>query len=142
MSAAWRSDALVALSTMGVLEWEEEITHATRRIFHDGPGHARLSAKLFHADYDVIHRWIDTVPGSGVRGGGIVHRLQHGHDLAAAGAIYEQHGLPGLLVWIQHMSQDVMTPTGVPIPIGRNARGVLCCQVISRPCRNLQARML
>jgi hypothetical protein len=53
------------------------------------------------------------VPGSGIRGGGIVHRLQHGHDLAAAQQLYAAHGLPGLLVWMQ----DVATPTRVPIPL-------------------------
>jgi hypothetical protein len=51
-------------------------------------------------------------------GGGILHRLQHGHDFPALREIYDRHGLPGALVWLQHNSQDLATPTGVPLPIG------------------------
>ena len=47
-----------------------------------------------------------------------MHRLQHGHDLRAATQIYEEHGLPGVLVWAQHIAQDVTTPTGIPFPVG------------------------
>jgi hypothetical protein len=118
LSIAWRADALVGLSAMGVTVWEQEIVTVTRSVFHDGLRHQELSRRLFGSDCDTIHRWIDTVPGSGIRGGGIVHRLQHGHDLAAAQALYEQHGLPGLLVWMQHVGQDLATPTGIPIPVG------------------------
>lgn len=118
LSIAWQADALVGLSAMGVTVWEREIVTVTRSVFHDGLRHQELSRRLFGSDYDAIHRWIDTVPGSGIRGGGIVHRLQHGHDLAAAQALYDQHGLPGLLVWMQHVGQDLATPTGIPIPIG------------------------
>ncbi|HEU4884393.1 MAG TPA: hypothetical protein VFT45_19205, partial [Longimicrobium sp.] len=118
LSIAWRADALVGLSAMGVTVWEREIVTVTRSVFHDGLRHQELSRRLFGSDYDAIHRWIDTVPGSGIRGGGIVHRLQHGHDLAAAQALYEQHGLSGLLVWMQHVGQDLATPTGIPIPMG------------------------
>jgi hypothetical protein len=118
LSIAWQSDALVGLSAIGVTVWEREIVTVTRSVFHDELRHQDLSRRLFGADYDAIHRWIDTVPGSGIRGGGIVHRLQHGHDAAAAQALYEQHGLPGLLVWMQHVGQDLATPTGIPIPIG------------------------
>jgi hypothetical protein len=118
LSIAWQSDALVGLSAMGVTVWEREIVTVTRSVFHDGLRHQELSRRLFGSDYDAIHRWIDTVPGSGVRGGGIVHRLQHGHDVAAAQVLYEQHGLPGLMVWMQHVGQDLATPTGIPIPMG------------------------
>lgn len=118
LSIAWQSDALVGLSAMGVTVWEREIVTVTRSVFHDGLRHQELSRRLFGSDYDAIHRWIDTVPGSGIRGGGIVHRLRHGHDVAAAQSLYEQHGLPGLMVWMQHVGQDLATPTGIPIPIG------------------------
>lgn len=118
LSVAWQSDALVALSAMGVVTWEREIVTVTRSVFHDGLPHQELSRRLFGSDFDAIHRWIDTVPGSGIRGGGIVHRLQHGHDLAAAQHLYNEHGLPGLLVWMQHVGQDVATPTGIPLPVG------------------------
>lgn len=118
LSIAWRTDALLGLSALGVTVCEREIVTVTRSVFHDSLPHQELSRRLFGTDCDAIHRWIDTVPGSGIRGGGIVHRLQHGHDLAAVQRLYEQHGLPGVLVWMQHVAQDVATPTGVPIPIG------------------------
>jgi hypothetical protein len=118
LSIAWQSDALVALSALGVTQWEREIVTVTRSVFHDNLRHQELSRRLFGSDFDAIHRWIDTVPGSGIRGGGILHRLQHGHDLAAVQQLYDQHGLPGVLVWMQHVAQDVCTPTGIPIPVG------------------------
>lgn len=94
LSASWRADALLGLSALGVTAWESELVGVTRSLFHDGLSHQDLSHRLFGADYDSIHRWIDTVPGTTIRGGGIVHRLQHGHDLAAANALYDEHGLP------------------------------------------------
>jgi hypothetical protein len=118
LSVAWQADALVGLSAMGVTVWEREIVTVTRSVFHDELRHQELSRRLFGSDFDAIHRWMDTVPGSGVRGGGIVHRLQHGHDLSAAHLIYAEHGLPGLMVWMQHVAQDAATPTGIPIPAG------------------------
>lgn len=117
-SLAWRGDALLGLSAVGVLALEDEIVDVTRNLFHDGIRHQDLSQRLFGADFDAIHGFMDTVPGSAVRGGGILHRLQHGHDLGAARQIHEEHGLAGLLVWVQHMAQDATTPTGVPIPVG------------------------
>lgn len=118
LSIAWQADALLAISALGVTVCEREIIAVTRSIFHDDLSHQELSRRLFGADYDAIHRWMDTVPGTGIRGGGIVHRLQHGHDLAAVQQLYDQHGIPGVLVWMQHLAQDVATPTGIPIPIG------------------------
>lgn len=118
LNTSWRSDALLGLSALGVTAWEHEITQTTRALFHDGLSHQNLSFRMFGQNFDAIHRWIDTVPGSGVRGGGIVHRLQHGHDASAALQLYEAHGLPGALVWLQHIAQDFTTPTGVPVPVG------------------------
>jgi hypothetical protein len=118
LSIAWQADALLGLSALGVTVCEREIITVTRSVFHDGLRHQELSRRLFGADYDAIHRWMDTVPGSGIRGGGIGHRLQRGHDLAAVQHLYDQHGLPGVLVWMQHVGQDLATPTGIPIPIG------------------------
>lgn len=118
LSIAWQADALVGLSALGVTRWEREIVTVTRSVFHDNLRHQELSRRLFGSDFDAIHRWIDTVPGSGIRGGGIVHRLKHGHDLAAVQQLYDQHGLEGVLVWMQHVAQDVCTPTGIPIPVG------------------------
>lgn len=48
----------------------------------------------------------------------MTHRLEHGHDLEAAAAVYREHGLEGVLVRVQHVGQDVFSSTGVPVPVG------------------------
>lgn len=116
-SLTWRGDLLLGLSTAGVVALEDEAIQVTRRIFHDDLPHQELSQRLFGADFDSIHGFMDTVPGASYRGGGILHRLQHGHDLEGAHQIYGEHGLPGVMVWAQHILQDSATPTGVPAPV-------------------------
>lgn len=108
----------LGLSAIGAVTLEDELARVTRQIFHDDIPHQELSWRLFGTEADAIHGYMDTVPGSGYRGGGILHRLQHGHDLEAAQQVYGDHGLPGVLVWTQHMVQDSTTPTGVPLPVG------------------------
>lgn len=117
-SLPWRGDAILVLSAAGVVALEDHILGFTRRIFHDELQHQDLSQRLFGVDFDAVHGYMDTVPGRTVRGGGITHRLHHGHDFEAAQAIYAEHGLPGALAWVQHVAQDTMTPTGAPIPVG------------------------
>jgi hypothetical protein len=39
LSIAWQSDALVALSALGVTQWEREIVTVTRSVFHDNLRH-------------------------------------------------------------------------------------------------------
>ncbi len=121
LSLRWRSEAMLALSTAGLLSLEDEIIHHTDRLFHSGLPTPELSQRLFGKDLGEIHRWIDTVPGSSVPGGGITHRVEHGHDAAAAAEIYREHGLEGLLAWTQHVGQDVFSITGVPVPVGGQA---------------------
>lgn len=118
LSLTWRNEALLALSSVGVLTLEDEIVRHTDRLFHAGLPTPELSEDLFGRDFGELHRWIDTVPGSGVAGGGITHRVEHGHDLEAAAEIYGEHGLEGVLVWTQHVGQDLFSSTGLPVPVG------------------------
>lgn len=117
-SFTWRGDALLGLSAFGALTLEDEVARTIRRVFHDDLSHHELSRRLLGADFDAVHGYMDTVPGATYRGGGILHRLQHGHDLEAVQQVYADHGLPGVLVWTQHLVQDSATPTGVPVPVG------------------------
>ena len=87
LSLRWRVEALLALGTAGLLSLEDEIIHHTDRLFHSGLPTPELSQRLFGKDLGELHRWIDTVPGSSVPGGGITHRVEHGHDAAAAAEI-------------------------------------------------------
>lgn len=96
LSLRWRNEALLALSSAGVLSLEDEIIQHTDRLFHAGAPTPELSERLFRQDYSELHRWIDTVPGSGVPGGGITHRMEHGHDLEAAAI--SQSERPGVSV--------------------------------------------
>lgn len=118
LSLRWRNEALLALSSAGVLSLEDEIVTHTDRLFHAGLPTPELSERIFGRDFGELHRWIDTVPGSDVAGGGITHRVEHGHDLEAAATIYEEHGLEGVLAWTQHVGQDAFSSTGVPVPAG------------------------
>lgn len=118
LSLRWRGEALLALSAGGLLSLEDEIIDHTDRLFHAGLPTPELSERIFGADLSGLHEWIDTVPGSTVVGGGITHRLQHGHDLEAAATIYQEHGLEGVLAWTQHVGQDVFSITGIPVPVG------------------------
>lgn len=126
LSVQWRSDVLLGLSAAGVLSLEDEIIGLTRRLFHDDLPTRQLSERLFDRDLSSLHAWIDTVPGAAGPGGGVTHRVAHGHDLEAAAAVYEEYGLVGVLAWTQHMAQDAFTPTGVPLPVGaKNVAGWL-----------------
>lgn len=126
LSLEWRNEALLALTAAGVLTLEDEIIYRTDRLFHAGLPTPELSERIFRQKYSELHRWIDTVPGSATAGGGITHRVKHGHDLEAAAAIYEKHGLEGVLVWTQHVGQDVFSSTGIPVPAGgRKVAGFL-----------------
>lgn len=118
LSLKWRNEALLALSSVGILSLEDEIIHHTDRLFHRGLPTPELSERLFRQDFGELHRWIDTVPGSSVAGGGITHRVKHGHDLEAAAEIYREYGLEGVLVWSQHVGQDLFSSTGLPLPVG------------------------
>ncbi len=118
LSLRWRNEALLPLTSAGVIGLEDEIIQRTDRLFHAGQPTPELSERLFGQDYAELHRWIDTVRGSDVAGGGITHRLEHGHDLEAAARIYDEHGLEGVLVWTQHLGQHAFSSTGVPLPTG------------------------
>src|SRR5439155_16903210 len=56
------------------------------------------------------------VPGSDVMGGGWLHRIQHGHDLAALAQIGQEHGSEGVIQGLYHVyGRDFFTPAGIPI---------------------------
>jgi len=66
----WRAEAFMALSALGLQFFEDHIIGYTRERFHNKPGHRTVSKMLFGSDWDEIHRYMDTVPGSGIQGGG------------------------------------------------------------------------
>lgn len=117
LSIPWRNDVLLGLSVAGLLSLEEEVIGATNALFHEGVGHQALSERLFGYDYNSLHKWIDTIPGSSVAGG-YGHRVEHGHSIEVISEIYRTEGLEGVLVWAQHVGQDVFSTHGVPVVKG------------------------
>jgi hypothetical protein len=86
-SLRWRNEALLLLSAAGLFTFERDIIAVTDALFHKGLPSPGLSERLFGQDFAGLHRWIDTVPGSSVAGGGVTHRVPHWHDLAAAAEV-------------------------------------------------------
>ncbi len=131
LSIPWRNDVLLGLSVAGLLSLEEEIIGTTNSLFHEGVGHQALSERLFGYDYDSLHKWIDTVPGSSVAGG-YGHRVHHGHTIEVIPEIYRNEGLEGVLVWAQHVGQDVFSNHGVPALKGDELAGWIEAQGLAK----------
>lgn len=119
--SAWTTAALVSGSGVTALAMDETLSRLTRSIF-DGTDLVGGTLQEKVADivgqdlYREISQGMDTVPESGVIGGGWLHRLQHGHDLAAVESIYEEHGSAGALAALYHIyGRDFFTPAGIPI---------------------------
>jgi hypothetical protein len=113
--------AIVAGAGLGVEAFDETISRVTRHIFdgHElvgGWASERVAALIGDAKLEAVNRAMDTVPGTGVAGGGWLHRIQHGHDLSALVDIYREHGSEGLIQAAYHVfGRDFFTPAGIPI---------------------------
>jgi len=101
-------------------------------MLHNVPGkqpavlhHQWLSKHLFGNRYAQLHRLFDSIG----KGTGYYHRILGGHDLgwllrnlrslanteiAGVGKVGYRRAV---LVWLQHMSQDLFSPKGIPTPI-------------------------
>lgn len=106
---------------------DEDLSRITRHIFDGdqligGLGSDAMASLIGAEQVQSINAWMDTVPGSGVMGGGWLHRLQHGHDLEAVAEIYKQYGFEGASQALYHIyGRDFFTPAGIPIlPVGSN----------------------
>jgi hypothetical protein len=90
--------AAVLLSGGAGLETlDRMVSEVTRHIF-DGDQLVggclgdHIASIIGPAKAEAVNRFMDTVPGSDVMGGGWLHRIQHGHDLAALAQIGQEHG--------------------------------------------------
>jgi hypothetical protein len=113
---------------VGAAMQDEVLSRATRTIF-DGKAYAGgwlqdSVAGIVGADtVGSVNRFMDTVPGSDVMGGGWIHRIQHGHDLSAVAEVWGEHGPAGGIQALYHIyGRDFFTPAGIPIlPTGSEA---------------------
>jgi hypothetical protein len=120
--------AVLAGTGVGVVMHDELLSRTTRAIF-DGKAYAGgwlqdAVAGFVGADtVTSVNRFVDTVPGSGVMGGGWIHRIQHGHDLSAVAEVWGDHGPAGGIQALYHIyGRDFFTPAGIPIlPTGSHA---------------------
>lgn len=68
------------------------------------------------------------------------HRIVTGHDFSNVPEIYEKFGLSGLYDYFKHLSKDVMSPDGIPIPFAKSIQeslGLSTMQSIDWLCLNI-----
>ncbi len=115
--------AAAALGGVGsaTLAFDEVLSRVTRRVFDQhrlvgGWAAREIAAYVGGAKADAVNAYMDTVPGASVRGGGWVHRIQHGHDMAAVVEVTREYGTGGAVQALYHvLGRDFFTPAGIPI---------------------------
>jgi hypothetical protein len=113
--------AILACGGGVAVTFDEELSRITRRLFDSenfvgGWIKDSLAGVLGRDTVNAVNRFIDTVPGSTVMGGGVLHRIQHGHDLASVHDIWQEHGFEGGVQAVYHiLGRDFFTPAGIPI---------------------------
>lgn len=119
--------AVLGASGGGMLAFDEALSRVTRHVFDGnqligGSAAERIASLIGPEKADAVNAFMDTVPGSAVRGGGWLHRIQHGHDVSAVAQIFQEHGSEGGIQALYHIyGRDFFTPAGIPIlPAGSN----------------------
>ena len=119
--------AVLGASGGGILAFDDALSRVTRHVFDGnqlvgGWGAEHIASMVGPEKAKAVNRFMDTVPGASVPGGGWVHRIQHGHDLNAVAQIFQEHGSEGGIQALYHIyGRDFFTPAGIPIlPAGSN----------------------
>lgn len=113
--------AVLGATGGGAIAFDEVLTKVTRRVFDGdqligGWVAEKISSLVDPEAAESVNRFMDTVPGSTVPGGGWLHRIQHGHDLATLTEIAGEHGTGGVVQGLYHIyGRDFFTPAGIPI---------------------------
>jgi hypothetical protein len=117
--------AVLGATGGGAIAFDEVLSRVTRHVFDGdqligGWAAEQISSLVGPDTVGAVNRFMDTVPGSTVPGGGLLHRIQHGHDLAALAEIAGEHGTGGVVQGLYHIyGRDFFTPAGIPlIPAG------------------------
>lgn len=113
--------AVLACGGAGTAAFDEALSRVTRHIFDGdqlvgGALRDRIAELVGPEKAEGVNRFMDTVPGSDVMGGGWIHRIQHGHDVDALIHIGEEYGSEGVIQGAYHIfGRDFFTPAGIPI---------------------------
>lgn len=112
--------AILSATGGGLLTFDEELSRLTRNVF-DGQqlfgqwGKDFIENLVGQEKCKIVSEWQDDA-GFGVLGGGVSHRVLHGHDLSAVLRASQDHGSDGAIVALYHIfGRDFFTPAGIPI---------------------------
>ena len=109
--------ALISSLANGSKGWLVELT----KVLNNGAG--------AHA----VDAFMDAVRGRG-------HRIVFGHDISYLPEIFDKFGLGGVKQYFVHLSKDVMSPDGIPLPFAheiQQALGLSHGQAINWLCLNI-----
>lgn len=113
--------AILSAAGIGVLFNEDTIIQLTSAMDSKGSIFEKILELFFdRVEIEQISKWIDTIPGANFIGGGVTHRILHGHDINSLIELMKSHDLAGALEWFNHIAlQDFWTSAGIPyLPIG------------------------
>lgn len=116
--------AILAAAGTGVLFNEDNIIQLTSWMDSKNSIFEKILELFFdRANLEQISKWIDTIPGANYVGGGVTHRIMHGHDINALVDLFQSHDLAGVFEWFNHIAlQDFWTSAGIPfLPFGNNS---------------------
>ncbi len=113
--------AVLGATGGGALVFEEVLSRVTRHVFDGdeligGWAAKGIASMVGQEKAEAVNRFMDLVPGATVPGGGLLHRIQHGHDLSALTEIAADHGTGGVVQGLYHIyGRDFFTLAGIPI---------------------------
>jgi len=115
------NSTILTAAAMGLLKNERDLLRMTRKMDSNRAIFQKV-LKLFCKESEIkkISQWMDKIPYRRCIGGGVTHRVKHGHDIGALIKLIKRHNFKGAAVWFNHVGlQDFWTPAGVPyLPIG------------------------
>jgi len=125
--------AILATAGMGILANETKLAQLSRSIMDSDASIFQQILNFFFNPQEIkqISKWMDTVPGKSFAGGGVTHRIMHGHDVSALIELIQNHNLAGVAEWFNHVAlRDFWTPAGVPyLPFGSNTVYEWLCSI-------------
>ena len=116
--------AILAAAGTGVLFNEDNLIQLTSAMDSKGSIFEKILELFFdRVELEQISKWIDTMPGANFVGGGVTHRVLHGHDINSLIELLQNHDLAGVFEWFNHIAlQDFWTSAGIPyLPFGSDS---------------------
>jgi len=104
-SPALFQSLLYACAGMGLLSNKIELARLSRSIMDVDCSPQQKLIEMMFGETQVmeISKWMDSVPGFNAIGGGVTHRIQHGHDIGALVELAQSHNMAGVSEWLNHV---------------------------------------